>query len=54
VNVKLLLDENLSPAVAETLRRTDGVDAVHVEIEVSSKRPTTQFSNGPMPTIASS
>jgi predicted nuclease of predicted toxin-antitoxin system len=30
VNVKLLLDENLSPWVAETLRKEDGVDAVHV------------------------
>jgi predicted nuclease of predicted toxin-antitoxin system len=30
VNVKLLLDENLSPRVAETLAREDGVDAVHV------------------------
>jgi predicted nuclease of predicted toxin-antitoxin system len=30
VNVKLLLDENLSPRVAETLAKEDGVDAVHV------------------------
>ncbi|MDP8999568.1 MAG: DUF5615 family PIN-like protein [Myxococcota bacterium] len=30
MNVKLLLDENLSPRVAETLIREDGVDAVHV------------------------
>jgi predicted nuclease of predicted toxin-antitoxin system len=30
VNVKLLLDENLSPRVAETLSREDGVDAIHV------------------------
>jgi predicted nuclease of predicted toxin-antitoxin system len=30
VNVKLLLDENLSPAVAERLRREDGLDAIHV------------------------
>jgi predicted nuclease of predicted toxin-antitoxin system len=28
--VKLLLDENLSPRVAETLRREDGLDVVHV------------------------
>jgi len=30
VNVKLLLDENLSPKVAEILRDADGIDAVHV------------------------
>jgi predicted nuclease of predicted toxin-antitoxin system len=30
VNVKLLLDENLSPRVAETLVKEDVVDAVHV------------------------
>jgi predicted nuclease of predicted toxin-antitoxin system len=30
VNVKLLLDENLSSKVAETLRSTDGIDACHV------------------------
>jgi len=30
VTHKLLLDENLSPKVAETLRREDGIDAVHV------------------------
>jgi predicted nuclease of predicted toxin-antitoxin system len=30
VNVKLLLDENLSPRVAEILRSEDGLDAVHV------------------------
>lgn len=30
MNVKLLLDENLSPRVAETLAKEDGVDAVHV------------------------
>jgi predicted nuclease of predicted toxin-antitoxin system len=30
VNVKLLLDENLSPWVAERLRKDDGIDAVHV------------------------
>ena len=30
MNVKLLLDENLSPWVAETLRKEDGLDAVHV------------------------
>ncbi|HEV3188988.1 MAG TPA: DUF5615 family PIN-like protein [Polyangiaceae bacterium] len=30
MNVKLLLDENVSPMVAETLRKEDGVDAVHV------------------------
>jgi predicted nuclease of predicted toxin-antitoxin system len=28
--VKLLLDENLSPKVAETLARDDGIDACHV------------------------
>src|SRR5207247_9995749 len=28
--VKLLLDENLSPKVAETLARDDGVDLCHV------------------------
>jgi predicted nuclease of predicted toxin-antitoxin system len=28
--VKLLLDENLSPTVAEALRRDDGLDACHV------------------------
>ena len=28
--IKLLLDENLSPRVAERLRREDGLDAVHV------------------------
>ena len=28
--VKLLLDENLSPAVAVTLARDDGIDACHV------------------------
>ncbi len=30
MNVKLLLDENLSPRVAEILRREDGLDAVHI------------------------
>lgn len=30
MNVKLLVDENLSPFVAETLRREDGLDVVHV------------------------
>ena len=30
VNVKLLLDENLSPRIAETLGKVDGIDAVHV------------------------
>lgn len=30
VNVKLLLDENISPKVAEILRRENGIDAVHV------------------------
>jgi hypothetical protein len=30
VTHKLLLDENISPKVAETLCREDGVDAVHV------------------------
>jgi predicted nuclease of predicted toxin-antitoxin system len=30
VNVKLLLDENLSPKVAETLCYVDGIDACHV------------------------
>lgn len=30
MNVKLLLDENLSPWVADTLRKDDGIDAVHV------------------------
>ena len=30
VNVKLLLDENLSPRVAEILRKEDGLDAVHI------------------------
>jgi len=30
VNVKLLLDENISPKVAEILREQDGVDAIHV------------------------
>ncbi|MCL2447640.1 MAG: DUF5615 family PIN-like protein [Polyangiaceae bacterium] len=30
MNVKLLLDENLSPKVAEILRDADGIDAVHV------------------------
>jgi predicted nuclease of predicted toxin-antitoxin system len=30
VNVKLLLDENLSPKVAEILCKEDGVDACHV------------------------
>jgi predicted nuclease of predicted toxin-antitoxin system len=29
VNVKLLLDENLSARVAEMLRKVDGLDAVH-------------------------
>ena len=28
--VKLLLDENLSPKVAEILRKEDGLDAVHI------------------------
>lgn len=28
--MKLLLDENLSPKVAETLARTDGLDACHI------------------------
>ena len=30
VNVKLLLDENLSPRVAEILRKEDGLDVVHI------------------------
>jgi predicted nuclease of predicted toxin-antitoxin system len=30
VSLKLLLDENLSPWVAEVLRKEDGLDAVHV------------------------
>ena len=30
MNVKLLLDENLSPRVAEILRKEDGLDAVHI------------------------
>ncbi len=30
MNVKLLLDENLSPRVAEILRTEDGLDAVHI------------------------
>lgn len=30
MNAKLLLDENLSPWVAETLRKNDGVDVFHV------------------------
>jgi predicted nuclease of predicted toxin-antitoxin system len=30
VDVKLLLDENISPKVGEMLRDQDGVDAVHV------------------------
>ena len=30
VPVKVLLDENISPKVAETLAREDGVDACHV------------------------
>jgi predicted nuclease of predicted toxin-antitoxin system len=30
VIVKLLLDENLSPRVAEILRKEDGQDAVHI------------------------
>jgi predicted nuclease of predicted toxin-antitoxin system len=30
VNVKLLLDENISPKVAEILREQDGLDAIHV------------------------
>jgi len=30
MNLKLLLDENLSPAVAQTLRAEDGIDACHV------------------------
>lgn len=30
MNIKLLLDENLSPWVAETLCKEDGLDAVHV------------------------
>jgi predicted nuclease of predicted toxin-antitoxin system len=30
VNVKLLLDENVSPRVGEILRDQDGLDAVHV------------------------
>lgn len=30
MNVKLLLDENLSPRVAEILRNEDGLDAVHI------------------------
>lgn len=30
MNVKLLLDENLSPQIAEVLRMEDGLDAVHV------------------------
>jgi predicted nuclease of predicted toxin-antitoxin system len=30
VNVKLLLDENVSPKVGEILRDQDGLDAVHV------------------------
>jgi len=30
VNVKLLLDENISPRVAQTLRTEDGLDAVHI------------------------
>jgi predicted nuclease of predicted toxin-antitoxin system len=30
VKVRLLLDENLSPKVAEALVRDDGVDACHV------------------------
>jgi predicted nuclease of predicted toxin-antitoxin system len=30
VNVKLLLDENLSPRVAVILRDADGIDAIHV------------------------
>ncbi len=28
--MKLLLDENLSPKVAETLARDDGIDACHI------------------------
>lgn len=30
MNVRLLLDENLSPRVAEILRNEDGLDAVHI------------------------
>ena len=30
MNVKLLLDENLSPRVAEILRAEDGLDAIHI------------------------
>ena len=30
MNVKLLLDENISPKVGEMLRAQDGLDAVHV------------------------
>ena len=30
MNVKLLLDENISPRVAQTLRTEDGLDAVHI------------------------
>ena len=30
MNVKLLLDENISPRVAEILRKEDGLDAVHI------------------------